>query len=226
MPVLHTLEEIIYGPELNLSGNEMRVLLFIRHRYLRNANEEQIQSIGLKSIGKAEIMKATGLDRDQLKKLLKSLIKKEVILYCQSKNGSEWQKNSYVLHPRFFGTNFVYNGVKKPLRCISGGKKSYPHEKDSYPQEQKNEEPKEATWGLNQPPPGVEKDPSLGSKKADFELEDPAKPFSTTQSLNPFAAGRKKTEDTFGLSEEEIVEMNREKYRKQKAEQQKLGVVL
>lgn len=214
--VLHKLEEKFYSKEMNLSGNEMKVMIFIKHRYLRNAYELDMENFPLKAIGKAEIVKATGIDKNQVKKILKKLIHKEYLLFTQIKEGATWGKNSYVLHPKFFGEDIVYNGVKKPLRYIPGGKKE---PQKSYPQEEKNEaetQPKKEDSGVpHGTTVGGTSTPPWDAGAPPFEHENSAKPFYKTLSLNPFAA-RKKNEDTFGLSEQEIVNRNREKYFRQK----------
>lgn len=174
MAVLHSLEEKFYGADSPLPA-KARVLLYMRHRFLRDWLEDQKD---FKPIGKADIIQATGIEIREAKRILKAFIEDEILLYIQEKKGKEWKKNSYRLHPSFVGNDYVYNGIKKPLRLIPGGKKSYPQQSKSYPQE-------ECQRGVDNPQASDNLPPTVGDKMADSEHENSAKPFLINPSLKP-----------------------------------------
>jgi hypothetical protein len=114
MAQLHTLAEASYGPNGPLEPRS-RVFEFLKHAIVRNNGDR-------KPMGTADIMKATGISRRQVERAISFLVKGEFIIAHHRKTRNQLEKNSYELHPRIFGNDYIYNGVKKPLRFIKGGK--------------------------------------------------------------------------------------------------------
>jgi hypothetical protein len=206
---LHRLAEAIYGPGSPLD-HKGQVFEFLKHEILRNNGNR-------KPIGTSDIMKATGIARRQVEKALAFLIKGEFIVSHGRKTFTQIEKNSYELHPRLFGNDYVYNGIKKPLKLIQGGKKennppenkSYPADCKSYPQHIESDTPPSRQQWRH---PTADNGGTLPPQNADFSHESDNKPSST----NPFNKPSLRRFKSFNFSEEEDPEeaarRNKEKY--------------
>lgn len=125
MAVLHTTEEQFYGPGMNVSACSLRILLYIRHRALRDWTDK-------KAIPKSEIMKATGIEKRTVQKCLKELETKNHIKVTRSKVGNVSADNVYELSPERYGTNYIYKPEKPSFKLIYGSKG---HRSNDIPQE-------------------------------------------------------------------------------------------
>lgn len=113
---LHSLLEKVYRSDSPLEG-KTKVFLFIQHQTIRDWETKR-------AISKKEISEATGvIDKRNLDKILKSLEKDEMILIHRSKTEKTWSENQYELHPKRFGTDFIYRTQKPTLKVHQGGKK-------------------------------------------------------------------------------------------------------
>jgi predicted transcriptional regulator len=119
--VLHSLEEQFYGPgTLSLSGSAIKILLYIRHRALRDWTK-------LKKIGKAEIRDATGIKERMVDYALRELEKKGHILVIRAtKTGPNGKPvfldNTYELNPAKYGDDYIYRPEKPSFKVIHGSK--------------------------------------------------------------------------------------------------------
>lgn len=113
LAVLHTLEEKFYGPDSPMDAKS-KILLYIRHRTLREWTKR-------KAIPKSEIMAATGLQKRVIEKALSQLDKTEHLLVHRSKSGKVWNDNQYELHPKRYGSDFIYRKPGQPFAVIEGG---------------------------------------------------------------------------------------------------------
>jgi predicted transcriptional regulator len=125
MAVLHRLAKVEYGPNsiINAKG---RVFLYVKHRILRNWKKE-------KPTGKAEIVKATGLSKKTIKRFLNELIKEGHLSARSEKVDGVWKKTFYTLGEKFYGSDYIYNGIRRPIETETKTKtkmthpKTYPH---------------------------------------------------------------------------------------------------
>lgn len=123
MALLHRLEEQFYGPETNkLSASAFKVLLYIRHRTIRDWVEE-------KRISRKDILEATGLNDTTVKRALRELQNQKFILTTRVQKGSQWMSNTYGLHPERYGKDILAEIRNKPtLKVIQGYKKRHSSE--------------------------------------------------------------------------------------------------
>lgn len=115
MAVLHSLEESFYGPEMRLSGSALKILLYLRHRALRDWTKRKV-------IGKAEIMKATGVKARMTDYALRELERENHISVTRSRTGKVWNDNVYELNSKRYGDDYIFRPEKPSFRVIYGSK--------------------------------------------------------------------------------------------------------
>lgn len=108
--VLHSLEEKFYGPDSPLPAIA-KIALYLRHRSLRDWTKK-------KKIPKSEIIQATGVEKRCAERALKNLEKENVIQVTRSKVGKIWSDNTYELHPKRFGNDYIYRPDKPGLKLV------------------------------------------------------------------------------------------------------------
>lgn len=119
LAVKHSLEAALYGPDAPQRVSEFQILLYVRHRCLRDR-------IRRKEIPASEIQAATGLSIRAVEYGLSSLSQSKHLRITKTKSG----KNLLELHPERFGENYIWDE-----KVIHSEPQSYPHEHQSYPHE-------------------------------------------------------------------------------------------
>lgn len=122
MRSLHKLEEKLYSPDLNLSGNAMKAILYIRHNSIR-------WDIELAALSYKQIADATGIDRRNLIKIIKDLVKRKILRVVKVSDSGEHSKNRIGLNREYFGDLIEITG--KPVLSVIEGGKTYQLEKKS-----------------------------------------------------------------------------------------------
>jgi hypothetical protein len=181
--VLHSLEESFYGPgsPINVKG---KILLYIRHRLLRD------WETGAKHIGKREIVKAIGANIRTVERAIDDLVKDNIVAVYHQWDEREWKENQYKLHPAYFGKDIVYNGEKKGLKYIPGGKAA-------------GQKPGSSTGEATGMP--------AGEMTGTFPIESGAKPLLKNPLKELFPK-----DFNFVESEEEILQRGKDKFESQK----------
>lgn len=115
MRSLHTVEEKLYAPELDLPITAMKALLFIRHETIRWENEEA-------SITYSDIMEKTGMCERSAKNAIKILQKKKIIRVIRRQDeNKKTLPNIIGLNPDYFG-EIIEPTCRPKMSVIEGGK--------------------------------------------------------------------------------------------------------
>lgn len=114
MRSLHTIEERMYSPAIKLSGDEYKVLLYIRHNSIRWEQE-------LIEMSFTDISRATGVHKSNVKRVVNRLHSDGLIVVVQQKRGNAFLQNKYGLNDKFFG-ELIETTCRPKLSVIEGGK--------------------------------------------------------------------------------------------------------
>lgn len=120
LAVRHWVEEIFFGPEGPQTWSELKVLMYVRQRCLRD-------KVKRKEISASKIAAATGLCTRSVERALSDLSSTKHILITKTKSG----KNLLELHPERYGEHYIWDE-----KVIHSEPPSYPHKPPSYPHQE------------------------------------------------------------------------------------------